>query len=141
MHGADNGWHPAIRDRLDEFDIIIDCSTDNDIAFLLDSLGLHGDIYSLSITNHARELICASKHSLYNWLQNIFHQLKRDDDDMYNPIGCWSPTFKASYNDIAVLVQFALHHINDCYKKNLPVRHFYLSTSEKDCFEIKLNQF
>ncbi|MFT4152336.1 ThiF family adenylyltransferase [Parafilimonas sp.] len=141
IQGAENGWRPAIKDRLDEFDIIIDCSTDNDIAFLLDSLGVRGDIYSLSITNHASELICATKHNLYDWLQNIFHQLKREDDDMYNPTGCWSPTFKASYNDISVLVQFALRHINDCYKKNLPVRHFYLTTEDKDCFEIKLNQF
>ena len=31
---------------------------------------------------------------------------------MYNPTGCWSPTFKASYNDISTLTQYALKIIN-----------------------------
>lgn len=31
---------------------------------------------------------------------------------MYNPTGCWSPTFKASYNDVATLTQYALKIIN-----------------------------
>ena len=43
----------------------------------------------------------------------ILDTLKKNDvEDLYNPIGCWSPTFKASYNDISTLVQFALKHIN-----------------------------
>jgi hypothetical protein len=37
--------------------------------------------------------------------------LHNDDLDMYEPTGCWSPTFKASYNDIALMIQYAIRHI------------------------------
>lgn len=140
INGDDTRWRDAIKKHLDEFDIIFDCSTDNDIAFLLGDLDLSSDIFSLSITNHAKELICGTKQNLYEWLRQIFHQLERDTEDLYTPTGCWTPTFKASYNDIAVLVQFALRHINCCYKKSLPVRHFYLSGTEESKFDIKLTQ-
>ncbi|MFT3749064.1 MAG: ThiF family adenylyltransferase [Agriterribacter sp.] len=141
VNGNDTRWHTDIKKRLDEFDIIFDCSTDNDIAFLLGDLDLNGDIFSLSITNHAKELICGTKQNLYGWLRQAFHQLERETEDLYSPTGCWSPTFKASYNDISVLVQYALRHINCCYKKSTPARHFYLSCTEENQFEIKLIQF
>ena len=141
INGDDTTWLTAIKEHLDEYDIIFDCSTDNDIAFLLDRLELKGEVFSLSITNHARELICASKQNLYTWLKQIFYQLQRESEDLYAPTGCWSPTFKASYNDISVLVQFALRHINQCFKQSTPVRHFYLSCTEEDEFTIKLKQF
>jgi len=38
--------------------------------------------------------------------------LKNDVGDMYEPTGCWSPTFKASYNDVNLLVQMAVKKIN-----------------------------
>lgn len=138
--GDSSGWRYAIEDYLNQYDLIFDCSTDNDIAFLFDALSLRCEIYSLSVTNHARELVCGCKHNLYAWLQKIFHHLANEKNDLYSPTGCWSPTFKASYNDISVLVQFALHHINDCYNKNLPVRHFYLTCEDANNFNIKLNQ-
>lgn len=141
INGNDTKWRDAIKKHLDEFDIIFDCSTDNDIAFLLEDLNLSGDIFSLSITNHAKELICGTKQNLYGWLRQIFHQLDRETEDLYSPTGCWSPTFKASYNDISVLVQYALRHINCCYKKSSPARHFYLSCTEENQFDIKLTQF
>jgi len=141
INGDDTRWRDSIKKHLDEFDIIFDCSTDNDIAFLLGDLDLGGDIFSLSITNHAKELICGTKQNLYGWLRQIFHQFDRDTEDLYGPAGCWNPTFKASYNDIAVLLQFALRHINYCYKESLPVRHFYLSCTEENQFDIKLTQF
>ena len=37
--------------------------------------------------------------------------IKEGTGDMYNPEGCWSPTFKASYNDVQVMVQYALRNI------------------------------
>lgn len=141
INGDDTTWLTAIKEHLDEYDIIFDCSTDNDIAFLLDQLELKGEVYSLSITNHARELICATKQNLYSWLKQIFYQLQRESDDLYAPTGCWSPTFRASYNDISVLVQFALRHINQCFKQSALVRHFYLSCTEENEFTIKLKQF
>lgn len=141
VNGSETGWINAVKSHLDKYDIIFDCSTDNDIAFLLGMLDLKAEVFSFSITNNARELICGVKLNLYSWLQYIFHQLGQEMEDLYAPAGCWNPTFRASYNDIAVLVQFALCHINSCFKAEKPIRHFYLSCADADGFEIKLREF
>jgi hypothetical protein len=75
-------------------------------------------------------------------LKEIFHQLEPEVQDLYTPTGCWSPTFKASFNDISVLVQYAIAHINNCFSKPTAVRPFYLSCGGDDNgFDIKLRQF
>jgi len=130
-----------VADHLDRFDIIFDCSTDNDMAYILDQIGFDGEIFNISITNYARELVCVGKANLYNWLMTIFNQLINDDSDLYNPTGCWSPTFKASFNDIAVLVQYAIKQINRCFEEQTQFRNFYLSTSSNEGFQIKLHQY
>lgn len=100
-------------DDLKPYDLIIDCSTDNDLMYVLNSLKLETDLINISITNHAKELICAFHPNIYKFVNNQFSNvLKNDVEDLYEPTGCWNPTFKASYNDINVLVQLALKHIN-----------------------------
>jgi hypothetical protein len=130
-----------IRKRIEEYDLIIDCTTDNDVAYILDSLCLKNEIICISITNNARELLCSVKPDLYHWLMNKNNDLKNGDEDMYEPLGCWNPTFKASYNDINVLVQFAIKHINVSLEQGKMLRHFYLSTELEKGFKIKLHQF
>jgi len=95
------------------YDYIFDCSTDDDLMYILDNLNVTADIINLSITNHAESLVCGVSPNTYKFVRHQFDNiLKNDVEDLYNPIGCWSPTFKASYNDISTLVQFALKHIN-----------------------------
>lgn len=135
-------WKPKFESYFEGFDLIIDCTTDNDLALLLSQLNFQKEIINLSITNHARELVCVTNPNLYSTMMHIFGTLqKEDDNDMFNPTGCWNPTFKAGYNDIAVLVQFAIRQINLSYQKELPLRSFYLSAQEEDNFNIKLTQF
>lgn len=126
---------------LADYDLIVDCSTDNDVAYILDRLPIRAEVINLSITNHAKELICAVKPNLYRWMTELFDRLEQDTTDLYNPTGCWSPTFKASYNDVATLVQPALKHINSCYENALPVRNFYLSACADNGLTIQLKQF
>jgi hypothetical protein len=123
------------------FDVIFDCTTDNDLAYILDRLNVNSKIINLSITNHAKELVCATNPNLYKWLMHVFSTLNNDIEDLYNPAGCWNPTFKAGYNDIAVLVQYAIKQINLTFNKEIPLRNFYLSTLSEEDFTIKLNQF
>jgi len=131
----------AIKKRIEEFDIIIDCTTDDDVAYILDFLNLKNEIISLSITNNAKELLCSVKPNLYEWLNNRNNLNLKNDEAFYEPTGCWSPTFKASYNDISVLVQFALKHINLSIESGKPLRHFFLSAETENEFNIKLHQF
>lgn len=124
-----------------QYDIIFDCTTDNDLAFLLDQIEYKGTNFNFSITNHAKELVCVTGSNTYKWVMEIFEKLNNDVINLYNPTGCWSPTFRASYNDIASLVQFAIKHLNLCYEKEISIRSFYLSTSFDQGFNIKVNQF
>lgn len=63
----------------------------------------------------------------------VYGLLKRDvdvDTDMYNPMGCWNPTFKASYNDISSKVQHALKHIIRMLSGVEPKSNFYITEDE-----------
>ena len=126
---------------INQYDIIFDCSTDNDVAFILSQLEINSELFNFSTTNHAKEFVCVVKPNSYDWLMKIFSELNNDMTDLYNPTGCWSPTYKASYNDINTLVQYALKQINLTYKNELPLRNFYLSTFFDNGLTIKLNQF
>lgn len=138
---TDTEYLNAFETVLNMYDIIFDCSTDNDVAYILDKIGPTSTLINLSITNHAKELVCAVSPNSYIWMMNIFKQLQNDTEDMYNPSGCWSPTFKASYNDINALIQYALKHLNIRLDQNLELRSFYLSTFSQGEFNIKINQF
>ncbi|GAA4456483.1 ThiF family adenylyltransferase [Rurimicrobium arvi] len=122
-----------------QYDVIFDCSTDNDLMFVLDELQLD-NLITLSITNKARAVACATEPKSYSWMINQFEQvLENDTEDLYNPTGCWSPTFKASYNDINTLIQHAIKHINLKFSQGLPLRNFVLDAQED--FIIKLKEF
>ncbi len=122
----DKRFREPIKTALETFDLIIDCTADNDVAYILDILSITSDVVNLSITNHAEEIICVVKPDLYERKAHISSLLDKGDVDVYNPIGCWSPTFKASYNDVAVMVQAALKTINRNLIQGLPVRSFFL---------------
>ena len=134
----DNQFRIPIKKTFEKYDLIIDCTADNDLAFILELLSISSDIINLSVTNHASELICAVKPNLYERLIHISSLLDKGDNDVYNPTGCWSPTFKASYNDIALMVQLALRNINLSLRDGIPLRSFYLTC---DGLNIKTQQY
>lgn len=102
----------AIQEILNRYDIIFDCSTDDGMMYVLDKLNLRSKLINISISNHANELVCAMGNNITETVKFIFTQIiKSDTLDMFYPTGCWSPTFKASYNDIAAKLQLALKHI------------------------------
>ena len=81
--------------------------------YLTSKLNLTSTIFNLSITNHAKSLVCGISPTHYRFIRHQFDNiLENDASDLYNPIGCWNPTFKASYNDIAIMVQLSLKTIN-----------------------------
>ena len=103
----------VIEEELSNYDYVFDCSTDDDLMYILDNLNITATIINLSITNHAESLVCGVSPNTYKFVRHQFDNiLENDIENLYNPIGCWSPTFRASYNDISTLIQFALKHIN-----------------------------
>lgn len=105
-----NGEH----EELSQYDLIFDCTTDDDIMLILERLKLSSTIVNLSITNHAKELVCGFSPNVSNFVRIAFKDILNNDyKDIYAPTGCWSPTFRASYNDIALMVQYAMKHIHN----------------------------
>lgn len=48
-----------LRGSLTSLDVIFDCTTDNQLMRVMDSVGAKAQLVNLSITNHAQDLICA----------------------------------------------------------------------------------
>jgi len=124
-----------------KYDLIFDCTTDNDLAYIFDQLDLNAEVFNLSITNQAKSLLCVRKPNIYKWICDVFPMIDSEKTILYNPTGCWNPTFSASYNDIESLVQYAIRHINLSYENQKPISNFYLTSSFEDSLIIKLHQF
>ena len=133
------GNHDDVRKKLNEYDIIFDCTTDDDLAYILDHLQVSSQIINLSISNHAHQLVCAFSPNISNFLNFAFSKCVslKDGDDLFNPTGCWNPTFKASYNDINSLLQYALKRIVRMVTYQEPKHNFILSDSDEG---IKINR-
>lgn len=138
----DKEYKKKFSEDINKYDLIFDCSTDNDLMFVLNSLDLNAEIINMSITNHANELVCAFSPNIYQFVNNQFSNvLENDVDDLYNPIGCWSPTFKASYNDIDTLVQIALKNINFMFEEDKKKNNFIIKSENKPPFELNIIQY
>lgn len=121
----------AIQEILNRYDIIFDCSTDDGMMYVLDKLNLRSKLINISISNHANELVCAMGNNITETVKFIFTQIiKSDTLDLFYPTGCWSPTFKASYNDIAAKLQLALKHIIGMLTAIEPESSFYVSETQ-----------
>ncbi|MDR1197398.1 MAG: ThiF family adenylyltransferase [Prevotellaceae bacterium] len=142
-HLTDTTIKKEIEKQLNEYDVIFDCSADNDLLYLLSQLNISSTLLNFSISNHAKQFVCATEQNRYPFINTQFNGrvLKFDIDELYNPTGCWNPTFKASYNDINALVQFAIKHINSKFEKDKALRNFVIETDDTDCLTIKLKEF
>lgn len=137
-YAAENKCDGALASFFDEFDVIFDCTTDNQLMQVMDSTGTNAQLINLSITNHAQDLICAFSPNITETILLVYNLLKRDaETDMYNPTGCWNPTFKASYNDIECKVQFAIKHIIRMLSDLEPLHNFYITEDE---LNLKINK-
>ena len=139
--GQNDQSKEKLKDFYGSYDLIIDCSADNDVLSMLDLLDLDLSIVSMSITNKAESLIFGYGRNIYKWVTEVSESLKGDAADLYEPIGCWSPTFRASYNDVNVLVQYAIKQFNLYMVDGKTPRSFYLTTETDQGFTIKLHEF
>lgn len=141
-HRDDITYSEKFTENFNNYDIIFDCSTDNDLMYVLNTLKLKTKLINISITNHAKELVCAFYPNIYRFVNNQFtNVLKNEVNDLYNPTGCWSPTFKASYNDINALVQLALRQINILLQKKGKKNNFVIQEDNTDLGNLKIVEF
>lgn len=137
-YAAEHADKSILAELFDKFDVIFDCTTDNQLMRVMDSTGMKAQLVNLSITNHAQDLICAFSPNVTETVLLVYGLFKRDaETDMYNPTGCWNPTFKASYNDIECKVQVAVKHIIRMLSRLEPLGNFYIT---EDGLNLKINR-
>lgn len=125
---------------LNKYDFIFNCTASNDVNIILDQLEIRNKtIVSMSISNHANDLVCiVGNENIYSNNSAVFQQINQDLSDMFNPQGCWNPTFKASFHNINALVNLALSNIDFRLKKDLPLKTFLLQVEEGSNYKINL---
>lgn len=113
---------------LNEYDLIFDCTVDGELMWTLEQLHLSTPVVSLSISNGAKDIVCAFSPHICEFVNYVSQNaVDANDVDLFNPEGCWSPTFKASYNDVQIMLQYALRYAvkmlsGEIEKKNFMVR-------------------
>ena len=123
------------------FQIIFDCSTDTEVTFLLDKLTFKGNIFSVSITNKAKELICVGGTNISVNTNNIYDFIGNEPPTFYEGTGCGYPTFEANFNDINCLLNVALKKINKHLGANEKIENFVVSYNKKDDFQINVDEY
>jgi hypothetical protein len=100
--------------KLNQYDMIFDCTSDMEIAYYLDKILPETKIYNFSLSNEAKELVCVTgERNIAGEKNLLFGKLNQNEDLMfYEGTGCWSPTFKASYFDINALINLAVKKID-----------------------------
>lgn len=142
-----NAVVPLISDELkkvylevfDRYDYIFNCTASNDVNIIIDSLPIKSQLITISISNHAKDLVCViGKENVFEKNAKIYNEIKQDLNDMFNPQGCWNPTFKASFHNVNALLNYALSNINYKLNKDLPLKTFMLEVKEEENYTIKL---
>jgi len=110
----DSPYFENDKKRVEAYDLIFDCTSDMELAWVLDRMKLTKTVFNLSVTNEAKELVCVvgGHHIATEKTQLCNKLLNRETELIYEGTGCWSPTFKASYFDINCLVNLAVKNLN-----------------------------
>lgn len=102
-------------------DIVIDCSADSEVSFILDKIDFKGAVHSLGITNGSNELILISNGLISDLAKSLFDLHRTDAPMVYEGAGCGYPTFAASFVDINSLLFPAISRIEKtCGKELVP---------------------
>lgn len=126
MHGAFYGsvnyasQEEAIK-LLDKYDLIIDCTGSNELLHFLSYAVPKKEIISMCITNRSRNLLLFSSNdgNPFELRKMYLSKIEQDTENFYvESSGCYSPTFIATYSDIATLVNFAIKELNTRISKN-----------------------
>ncbi len=119
------------------FDYIFDCSTDTEITYLLDNINFKGKIFSLSITNKAKNLVCVSGENITKHTKNLYDFTGNESPSYYEGAGCGYPTFEANFNEINTLLNIAIDNINSQINNDVILDNFIISRN----YSMGLNQF
>ncbi len=92
------------------YTLIIDCTANDAVAWMLDQMQLDATVINLSISDEAKHLVAVTntgREAILPAKRQIFSALGQTETKatFYEGAGCWHPTFRASFADINLLLQ------------------------------------
>jgi hypothetical protein len=112
------------RDKLNQFDLIFNCTADNELIYAIDIIKPTGTVINLSITNKAKKLMCLTGNNIMEQLQEFNSDSTIPDIKFFEGTGCWSWTFEASYFDINAMLHLAVKNINNRFSQEKKLKSF-----------------
>ncbi|MDD4354018.1 MAG: ThiF family adenylyltransferase [Candidatus Nanoarchaeia archaeon] len=122
----------SVKTILKKYDLIFDCSTDNEMALMLDKMEFNNKVINFSITNKAKEFLCITGSDIAEMKYHIVKQLDYKPALFYEGIGCHYPTFEASYLDINTHLFYAMKQIIHSIGNKLTLKSFVIKNDGYD---------
>ena len=113
-------------------DYVFDCSTDTEVTYTFDKSNFISKVFSLSITNRAKELICVSGVDITRRTNLFYEFLGNELPTFFEGTGCGYPTFEANFNDINSLLGLAVMNINHQIENSAFINNFIIRQELKD---------
>jgi integrative and conjugative element protein (TIGR02256 family) len=121
--------YQEVFDKLNSYDLIIDCTANNEIIQMLTDMRLSNLVCYISMSNKAREMIFVTNSDNSNIIERRNQMLYSfgtfTEPEFREGTGCWHPTFEASNFDINQLLNFTVRKINSFFVENIQPRSFY----------------
>ena len=118
-----------VYEKLTGYEIIFDCTANNEIIQMLTDFKLSNTVFYISISDKAKEMICVCNNDNNNLIERRNQMLYSFDNyheaEFRDGTGCWHPTFEASYFDINELLNYSIRKINSFYKMHINPKSFY----------------
>lgn len=124
-------------EAFNHFDLIIDCTANDSVAWMLDQMALKSTVLNLSISDEAKHFVAVANtggNPILPAKRAIFSNLgqKETQATFYEGAGCWHPTFQASFADINLLLQQYIVDANHRLEKGLDWATTVLETKKGD---------
>jgi integrative and conjugative element protein (TIGR02256 family) len=121
--------YQEVFDKLKSYDLIIDCTANNEIIQMFTDMKLSNLVCYISMSNKAREMIFVTNSDNSNIIERRNQMLYSfgtfTEPEFREGTGCWHPTFEASNFDINQLLNFTIRKINSFFVQNIQPRSFY----------------
>lgn len=108
-------------------DFIFDCTGENRLCWMLDQMELPGAVIHLSISDNAEAMLCLTESGdKLEAKSRLFEKMSLESSpaSFFEGNGCYHPTFRASFTDIAALLHQVLVQINHRLSINFPLVNF-----------------
>jgi molybdopterin/thiamine biosynthesis adenylyltransferase len=131
----DEPFKTQTQEQLKQFDLIFNCTADDELIYVLDNIRPTCQIINISITNEAKELMCLTGNDITEQIRLFSSTDGESGERFFEGTGCWDWTFKASFFDINALLNLAIKNINLKLEKQETLKSFVVKYVQENGFE------